>query len=280
MSTFTRRAATAIAALALAASGALVAVAPAQAAPASFTGVSISGLKKNYTAATTAYPGKSYSFTVNLTGSADDDGYTDINGDGVGVWYNAHDAVKRQSITVKAIKTKVKRPSAPSVTRPSTMTNGKNTFKLNVTKYTTPGVYEVSIPVTQYWKDREVTPTQYRETVKYAKARFTIKASTKNSRASTNVSSSSWRIGKTAKFTAYTPEYQKGAKVTLYYKKKGAKKYTKLTSSTVKVKNGLAKATLKTKKLTRAGHIYFKVSGVKYAPGYKTTVSKVTIRKR
>ncbi|MBD9699974.1 hypothetical protein IGS67_10795 [Flavimobilis sp. GY10621] len=280
MKTFTKRAATTLATLALAASGALVATVPAHAAPATFTGASISGLKSKYATSTATYPGRSYSFTVDVAGSADDGSYTDITGDGVGAWYQTYDPKAVKGSHVVKVKTRVSQVSLPRIENPSKVTTGKNTYKLVVNRYTTPGVYELRIPITQ--RSYDPATREYTDTVRYATKRVTINASTKVSFSDSSFRNYGWTVGKTATFYVTTPAYQHGAKVTLYYKKKGAKKYSKITSKTLKAKKGSysARAELKTKKLTKAGHLYFKVSGVAYAPGYKTPKIKVTVKRR
>lgn len=280
MKTFTKRAVTTLATLALAASGALVATAPAHAAAATFTGVSISGLKSKYVTSTSSIPGRSYSFAVNVSGTADDDGYTDVNGDGVGAWYQSYDPKLVKGAHVVKVKARVSQVSLPRIEAPSNVSTGKNTFKLVVNRYTTPGVYELRIPIVQ--RSYDTATRIYTDTVHYAKKRVTINASTKVSLEESTFRNYGWTVGKTATFYVTAPAYQHGAKVTLYYKKKGAKKYSKITSKTLKAKKGSysAKAELNTKKLTKAGHLYFRVSGVTYAPGYKTPKAKVSVKRR
>lgn len=279
MNTFTRRATTAVAALALAATGALVAVAPAQAttpATATFTSVKVSGLKSKYTLTSKA---KQYSFKVNITGTAADSGVsTDNNGDGLNILYKPYDS-DSSGPKIKKIASKVKNPTLPSISsHPRDLRTGANTYKLSVSQYTSPGVYEIQIPVTQQnwttWPRTNVT--------KIVKKRVTINANPKLTRAATSYYASSWRIGKTASITFRAPAYQSGAKVTLYYKKAGTKKYSKIVTKKLAVKKGdyQASTVLKTKKLTKSGHVYFKVTNVKYAKGYKTKPAKITVSKR
>lgn len=279
MKTFTKRAATTLATLALAGSGALVATAPAYAASATFTGATISGLKSTYTPPTskrTTFVKKSYAFTLNITGTASDaTSYDDSNGDGLSVSYDDFDA-NFDGPSIKAVNTRVKSPYLPRLDAPASLKNGANTFTITLPDYATPGVYEIKIPVRQHEFESGL------KTYKVATKRFTVKANTKNSLADTRISNYGWRVGKTATFYVTAPDYQKNATITLYYKKKGAKKYSKIVSKKLVVKKGSSVATteLKTKKLTKSGHIYFKVSGVSYASGYKTKAAKVTVTRR
>ncbi|MBD9699973.1 hypothetical protein IGS67_10790 [Flavimobilis sp. GY10621] len=276
MNIFTRRATTAVAALALTLSGAFVAVAPAQAtttppaetttplAQATFTSLTISGLKSKYALSA---KGKEYKFVVNVTGTEADTSYTDTNGDGLKVRYTPYgDSPSYPSVTV--VKSLVKNPYKPSISYPYTLAAGKNVLVLKVSKYVSPGVYKITVPVKQ--TDSTTLPFVY--TVKYVTKKVTINASPKLSTKATSLSAPSWKAGKTAKLTITAPEYQRGALVTLYVKKKGAKKYVKHTSGKLKVKFTRSKVLLKGKNLRVGDKIYFKIAKAKYAPAYKTKV--------
>ena len=289
MKNFLQRAATTFATLALAASGALVATAPAHATDAQptgtqtaatpvFTSATITGLKSTYTAPKTSksrVARKSYSFTLNVTGTASDaSSYDDTTGDGLAVSYAARDA-NYDGPSIKAVKTLVKNPYLPTLDSPTSLRSGANKFTVEMSEYVTPGVYEIRVPVRQSVSRSSTT------TYKVATKRFTIKANTTSSVAQTRVRNYGWRIGKTATFYVSAPAHQKGAKITLYYKKQGAKKYSKVVTKKLVVKKNSSSATteLKTKKLTKTGHIYFKVTGVKYAPAYKLKPIKITLKR-
>ena len=174
----------------------------------------------------------------------------------------------------------MKSPNLPSVIAPdyTEMKSGANSDTLQVPYYVSPGRYKITFPVTQ----SETVGYQTIKTVRYATATVTLNAKASVTRAASSILNFGWTVGRTATFDVTLPEYQAGAKVTLYYKKKGAKKYSKIVSKKLVVKKGSysAKAELKTKKLTKSGHIYFKVSGVSYASGYKTKAAKVTVTRR
>ncbi|MGP7961172.1 hypothetical protein ACTVCO_10250 [Sanguibacter sp. A247] len=277
MTTFVRRAATTVATLALAASGALVATAPAYAATTpTFTGISVSGLKSSYTLSSKA---KEYAFTVSVSGTAADKSViTDDNGDGLMVLYKPYDS-QFYGPKVKTVSSKIKDASAPRISSyPNNVVTGANRYKLRISALTSPGVYEIAIPVTQ----QNWTTFPSTKVTKIVKKRVTVKAHPKLSLAATRYYAPSWRVGSTAKISFTAPAYQRGGKVTLYYKKKGAKKYTKVVSKTLVLKKGAysSSAVLKTKKLTKSGRVYFKVSSVKYAKGYKTKTTSITVRRR
>lgn len=277
LKTFTQRAATTFATLALAASGALVATAPAHAAATpTFTGLSVSGVKSSYMLSSKT---KEYAFTVNVSGTAADSSVTtDDNGDGLSVLYKPYDS-EFYGPKVRTLSSKIKNATAPSISAyPNNIVTGANTYKLRVSAYTSPGVYELAIPVTQ----QNWTVSPHGKVTKIVKKKVTIKANPKLSLAQTSYYAPSWRVGKTATITFNAPAYQHGGKVTLYYKKKGAKKYTKIVTKSLVAKKGSYRATavLKTKKLTKTGHVYFKVSSVKYAKGYKTKAQKITVKRR
>ncbi|MFT4219958.1 MAG: hypothetical protein QM611_05520 [Microbacterium sp.] len=145
------------------------------------------------------------------------------------------------------------------------------TVKFAVPKQVTPGVYKITFPVSRVVSGSVTTVSA----TKY----LTVKASTKNSRALTGASGSA-KAHKTfpAKLTA--PNYQAGAKVTVYYKAKGTSKYKKV--KTGKLKAGTSYSTAKIKIAAKynvggkGGRIKFKVGSVKYAPGYSKSF-KLTV---
>ncbi len=242
------------------------------AATAVFSSLTVSGLKSSYTLPTKGE--RVVTFSVNIAGTVDDDGYEDLNGDGLGIDYRPY-GLDFYGPKVKKVSTRVKDPLTPRVWAPDDVANGANTYQLKLPYYAAPGRYEVSIPVVQRnWSTSPATDVQ-----RVVKARFNVNANTKYSKSSTFVSAPSWKRGKTATFTIATPEYQRGGKVTLYWKKNGAKKYKKIKSATLKRSRTISKAVIKTKAVQGNGKIYFKVSGVKYAKGYKTGTYKITTRR-
>lgn len=273
MTTLTRKAATIIATVALAGSSALVVAAPASAAdpvipttPLTFEQPTITGLPAKI-ALPSGSTRKTVSFTVNVPGTPSDGSYTDVNLDGHEVWYQ-----QSPSATVTVISSRVKPTSTPWVNRPTPITAGPLAFSLDISRYNTPGLYEVAIPI----KQLAYVNRQFVDSTLVATARFALYANTKASLADTSVFAPSWRNGETAKITFRAPAYQKGAKVTLYVKKKGKKKYVKLTSAKLKASSYQSQAKLKGKNLRTGDKIYFKVATVKYAKGYKTKATKIT----
>lgn len=273
MTTRMKRTATMATALALVAGAALVASPAALAAPApgAFTTPTIGGLPGSITLPTSG--AKEYSFTVSFSGTPSDGGYTDVNGDGAGLLYYASDE-NFGGPTATPVSTVAKSYIyKPSLTSPSTIVPGTSGgFKLRVSYYTTPGVYRVSVPVTQrYYPSIKTT--------RWATVQITINANAKASKATTSYYAPSWKVGKTAKVSVSTNEYQNGAKVTLYYKKNGTKKYKAVVSGKLKKSGSYSKVTLKTKKMTKSGKVYLKVGKVKFAPSYKTKTVKITVRR-
>ena len=223
-------------------------------------------------------PHREIKLSVNVSGTPSDVGYDDSNGDGATVGYSAYGGTTYPKIV--ALRTKEKRPSVPYLTSPTRMKSGSNTFRVHVGIYTTPGLYEARIPVTQtFYPAGKYTSTKTTRTVK---VRFQVIANTKTSKTSTRAASSSWRKGKTATIRLSAPEYQQGARVAMYYKKKGAKNYAKLGTKKVTMQKKYGRynstAIFKTRKLTKSGTIIFKISSVKYAKGYKSRTVKVVVR--
>lgn len=258
--------------------GTLVATgAPAAAAPdvkpgapaavssaAAFDSVTISGWKK------TAKLPKStktrrINFTVHIAGSPSSNDIRYRN-------YDANGNYPR----VVPVKSKVKDPTKPRILYP-TIDAGANTYTLEIPSYVSPGRYDVHIPVTQV----DWTTSPQTITTKNVTARINISATKKISKQSTRISANTWRTGKAAKFSISAPAYQKGAKVSMLYKKKGTKKFVKLQSKKLKLKKGAYSSTVKfsTKALTKNGKLRFKFKKVKWAPGYAIT-GKVKVGRR
>jgi len=247
------------------------------AAAATFSKVSISGLKKKVNLPKSGT--RTVKFTVNISGTASDGGVTDVNGDGFAVDYKAHDA-SFAGAKVVSVKSNVhkKTRTVPRVNSPVKVSTGKNSFSLAVHSYTSPGLYEVRVPITQ----NDWTGTTRVSVTKVAKLRFELLATGAVSKASTTYYAPSWKPGKTATFTVTAPVYLKGAKATIFYKKSGAKKFTKVKSAKFKAKSTAYRSTakIKTKALSKSGKFYIKVSAVKWAKGYKTKTDKIVVRKR
>lgn len=231
------------------------------AATASFSSVKISGVKKKYTIPKSGT--KEYTFKVSITGTAAGDD----------VEYKPQDA-DFDGAEIVNLKTKVKSPYRIYVYQPSRLKTGSNTYSFRLPSYASPGKYELRVPVTQ--NDWSTSPKT--SVTKVAKVRFEVWANKSATAAATRYYLTPFQKGKTAKFEFKAPEYEKGAKVTLYYKPKKAKKYKKLVTKTLKVKNGSAQAILKTKKIWVGDKFYFKVGATSWAKSYKTRVDKIVSR--
>lgn len=247
------------------------------ASSARFDGVSISGLKKKQKMPKKSGKTRTVNFTVNIAGTPSDGGISDVNGDGLAVDYRAHD-VDFRSATVVPLKSRVKKKyrSAPRILYPSTVTTGANTYSLQISSYTSPGRYEVRIPITQ----NDWTTSPRVSTTKVATFVVNVRAPKKLSRSQTKYDVPGWRTGQAAKFTINAPAYKRGAKVTLFYRTAKGKKFTKIATKKLKVKGASSRATAKisTKKL-RVGHrFYFKIAKDKWAPAYKTKTDRVVKR--
>lgn len=148
--------------------------------------------------------------------------------------------------------------------------SSKVTAKID--KYTTPGKYKIRIPVTEYnWNTGAIN-------TKSGVTYLTVKANTKTSKQLTSFSGSG-RAKKTFTVRVNAPDYQSGAKVTVYHKAPGKKKWKKVKTGKLKASNYSSKATLKISKkhniAGKGGKVYVKVGGVSYAGGYKTKSAKV-----
>ena len=272
MKTLTRRAVTVASTLALAAGSALVATAPAQAtdpAPA-FTVAVTQNTPKITTAATPG--GKSWKISGTFTGLPSDANYgtSDVNGDGVIVYYDLGYP------TVEVVKSRVASPSLPLVasSESSSLLNpgAPITTTLLTGAPTTPGVYRLVVPVEQRVR---VVGGATSSTLLQLTAVFEIRANTKVSAMQSGLASASWRSGQTAKLTLQAPAYQHGAKATLYVKKKGKKKFVKHSTAKLRESGSTSTAKFKVKRLRTGDKVYLKIAKVTYSPAYKTASAKV-----
>ena len=173
------------------------------------------------------------------------------------------------------LKSKVKSPYAPFVTSPSALATGANTYSFKLSYSTAPGLYELRVPVTQ----NDWTSGTRVSTTKVAKFRFQVLANKKVSKKVSYGDVKRFTLGKTGTFTLTAPTYQRGAKVTMYFKKKGSKSFTKVKTAKLKGKASAYKstATFKTKAVQQTGTVQFRVAKVKWAPAYKVNLGvKVT----
>ena len=152
--------------------------------------------------------------------------------------------------------------------------NVKNSISLEVYKYTTPGKYRLSVPVTE----RVFTGAGYAVQTKTDKTEyFTVKGNATTSKSLTSYSGYS-NSNRTFSMSVNAPDYQSGAKVTVYYKAKGASSYKRVHVSKLKASSYSSKASFKIKSkfnLRPGGRVFVKVGAVTYAPGFKTATAKI-----
>src|SRR5699024_4001005 len=77
-----------------------------------FSSLTVSGLKSSYTLPTKGE--RVIKFSVKIAGTVDDDGYKDLNGDGLGIDYKPH-GLDYSGPKVKKVSTRVKSPYLPRV---------------------------------------------------------------------------------------------------------------------------------------------------------------------
>ncbi len=279
----TKKLRSAVLATSLALIGAVgLAVAPAsQAAPAvgQFSVPTLPGLPKS-----TSIPksGDKYiDVKVTFSGTAADSGTTgDSNGDGANVYYRTYHGSTYASPSIDIVKTNIKsyvsKPSINASDYSSTIAPGtSNLWRIRITQYTSPGVYRVTFPVTQFHTVNYNTV----KTTKTATATFTVKLNKKAAKSNFSVGSFSYRVGRTATIYTYAHETYRGKKVTLQYKPKGAKKWRNVgKAKKFKLSSSRSRAIFKTNALRKVGKIRFKVKKSKY--GAKFTSKAVTIKRR
>lgn len=147
-----------------------------------------------------------------------------------------------------------------------------STAKVSAYRYATPGKYKVTVPVSQ----RTYSPNAWN--TKTATTYLTVKANAKTSKKMTSFYGSGYS-GKTFKVRVTAPDYQTGAKVTVYFKAKGKSKYKKVATGKLKASSSVSKASINVSKkhnvAGKKGKIYVKIGSVTYAKGYKTGSASV-----
>lgn len=140
---------------------------------------------------------------------------------------------------------------------------------------TSPGKWRVSTTVTQNtWNGSTWVKKQ-----NVAHKDITIHANRSNSKRNTSLSGSA-RAGRTFPLTVNAPYYQVGAKVNVYFKAKGKKKYKKVASGTLKSSNAYtSKAKIKISKkydvAGNGGRLYVKVGARPYAGAYQSATASI-----
>ena len=245
---------------------------PAQAAtaPTPIGPVVISGLPTDVAVPTGTEA--SVSFTVQFTGSPTDTVYAK---DKYQVSYKPYDA-NYQGVSVAAVDVRQANPFKPRVTDPASSSVDANApvpYTLTVTTYTTPGKYRVTVPISQVIYDPSGNRTV---NVQVATADVNIVGTPQSVLANASTLSMTGIFSKKARWTvtARLGDYMAGSTVTVWYKAKGKKKFTKIAS---KVLNAAGDAEWKTKKgaVRKKGQAYFAFSAVPYVGAFQTGVGQV-----
>lgn len=219
------------------------------------------GLAGSYTPSTKAT--RYIKFQVSFTGTAVSNT----------VSYSPYDQ-QYHSPSFTVVSSKVKSPYKPTIVTPSAASmkpNTKITYQLRLNPLHSPGKYTIKIPVTK----RVYANSKFTYSTLWATRTVVINANTGYSKANTTLSGSG-KFSKSSRWsvTVRAKEYQAGAKVGLYYKAKGAKKYTKIGATKLDSK-GRKTFKLGKGKIRKAGQIYAAIGKVTYAASYKTQVFRV-----
>lgn len=138
---------------------------------------------------------------------------------------------------------------------------------------TSPGKWRVSTAVTK----RQWNGSTYVNTVASGYKDISINASKSYSKRNTSLSGYG-RANRAFPLTVRAPYYQVGAKVRVYYKAKGKKKYKKVATGTLKSGDAYfskTKIKIRASKLARSGRLYVKIGSRPYAPAYNSAVGKL-----
>lgn len=190
--------------------------------------------------------------------------------------YKSDYSVPRPSIVKrnKGVKAaNVKKPYLSSASSALTP-NVKNSIGLEVYRYTTPGKYRISVPVTE----RVYTGAGYAVQTKIDKSEYiTIRGNAKTSRSMTSFSGYS-NSNRTFSMYVNAPDYQSGAKVRVVYKAKGASSYKTVAVSKLKASSYNSKTSFRVAakyNLRPGGKIVVKFGKVGYAPSFQTAAAKI-----
>lgn len=246
--------------LAFVASTALVAgvtvLAPATPAHAAdFGAVTISNLPTTIKLGTAR---TSVPFTVSFTG-------TPASSD---VYYSGYDKNGKYASAAVLQTNSVTPVATPYVSYTTIAPNKALSYALELSTYTTPGRYRITVPIQQrVWNS---ATSAYDKVDHSATADVNVVATTAVTLQQSSLSGSG-RFSKSAKWSwsVRTPDYEKGATVKVYFKAKGAKKY--VVVGTAKL-NASRDATFKGKKgaIRKVGKVYFVLSKVPFAPVTKS----------
>jgi hypothetical protein len=159
----------------------------------------------------------------------------------------------------------------PSVTSPASVAPGSQlAYVLNLGPYKTPGRYRLTVPIEQLtWN--KVTRSWSRVDLS-ASVLFDVRANPVLTSAPTwSVLSGSGTFSKKARWswTFNGPDYERGAKVKVYFKAKGSKKYVTVASGKL---NASGDAAFKGKKgaIRKTGKAYYVLSAVPFSPQTKS----------
>ncbi|MBP1326092.1 hypothetical protein JOF28_001324 [Leucobacter exalbidus] len=236
-------------------------VSPAQAAPFSNPKIdSFPSTSKQPTSGTRTVAGKVYVYGSNKTN----------------YYYTNYNYVKMANLK-RNPGVKSANVIRPRVDSKKVYANQWNKASLSVGRYTTPGRYSLKVPVTE----RKYSSAGYYQgetTRSSVSQNFSVYAHTANSRNDSWISGYSNRNG-SFNVNVYAPDYQSGARVSVWYKAKGKTTYKKVANGTLEATSYASKAAIRVKsmhKLRAGGYVYVKVEGVSYAPAYKTASGKIS----
>jgi hypothetical protein len=152
----------------------------------------------------------------------------------------------------------------------STMTPSRPVvYSMTLNQYTTPGRYKVTIPIA-YRASTDVNASRAFIVNVIANSAITESLDYFNMYG-TFSKRSRWQVQYSG------PTYVRGAKLSIYYKAKGKKKYTKIGSKTL---NSVGDASFKLKKgkVRKTGKLYYKLSAVAWAPAMKSHTYSIVKR--
>lgn len=250
----------------LATTGAVALVLGMTSAPAMAAVSPTFGNAKLVGASSTSTGTKDVPFTLSFDGpAADNNTYYKASGSAKMIGYNT----KIRSSYLKKIQGVYPTSGAPTPDAPKRV--DWSIYDLS----TSPGKWRVSATVTKNtWNG-----STYVQTRATAHKDIVVNASTSYSKRNTSLSGSA-RAGKTFPLTVRAPYYQVGAKVSVYFKAKGSKRFKKVATSTLKSGDAYSsKVTIKISKkhnvAGKGGKIYVKVGARPYAGAYQSATGTI-----
>lgn len=168
---------------------------------------------------------------------------------------------------VTKVASRVGSPSTPGGPSGTITLGAASTVSVAMSAYTTPGRYRLTIRLK---KTGAVSSSAYRDFDVIANSAVTESQDYFNMYGVFS-KRSRWQVQYTG------PTYVRGAKLSIYYKAKGKKKYTKIGSKTL---NSVGDASFKLKKgkVRKTGKLYYKLSAVSWAPAMKSHTYSIVKR--